>query len=86
MLRLSLLLFCLPLLGSNCNNSDASKRDMLTNQPDGAIEQLDGDDPSGDLPSNPVPEPSAGLLFGAGALMVCGTLKSRRNRHIGKTS
>jgi hypothetical protein len=81
-LRLSLLLlFCLPLLGGNCENSDAAKQvALLEGPPGGNGVQLDGGDLPSDAPVNPIPEPSAGLVFGAGTLMVYGALKSGRKR------
>ena len=81
MLRLSLLLLCLPLLGGNCDGNSTSQRAANSqSQSDQSSAQQGLVEQPGDSPANPIPEPSAALIFGAGVLIVCGALKLRKKR------
>jgi hypothetical protein len=77
MLRLCLfLLLCLPLLGNSCDKREGQKSTS-------AVQELNisGDGEEDDqLPASPIPEPTAALVFGVGALIIYGTLRARRKR------
>ncbi len=71
-LCLSLLLLCLPLLGSNCDKAGSPKEGAeLAELP--LAEQ-----PPAELPTTPMPEPAAALVFGVGALIIGSALKSKK--------
>lgn len=75
MLRPCLLLLCLPLLGNTCDGNDGQQPAASTQQL-AATGGVEGDQ----SPSSPIPEPSAGLVFGVGALIIYGAVRAQRNR------